>query len=83
MKKIFLLLPAFLLAGVNSSYPFRQGYNEGSIIKQTLFGRVLNSKEVYNRCLNAWQKDSVDKAIKNNKSLFLQGCEEALKSSGF
>ena len=82
MKKIFLLLPVFLLAGVNTSYPFRQGYNEGNIIKQSLFGKVLNSTDVYNRCLNAWKKNSVDKVIKNNKNLFLKGCKEAL-SRGF
>ena len=83
MKKIFLLLPIFLLAGINSSYPFRQGYNEGNIIKQSLFGRVLNSKEIYNRCLNVWKKDCVDKSIKNNKDLFLKGCKEALSNGGF
>ena len=82
MKKIFFLLPIFLFAGINSSYPFKQGYKEGNIIKQTLFGRVLSSQEIYNRCLNVWKKDSVDKSIKNNKDLFLKGCKEAL-SSGF
>ena len=81
MKKIFIFLPIFLFAGINSSYPFRQGYTEGNIIKQSLFGRVLNSKEVYNRCLSVWKKDSVDNVIKNNKDLFLKGCKEAL--SGF
>ena len=83
MKKIFLLLPIFLFAGVNTSYPFRQGYKEGTIIKQTLFGRVLNSNQIKIRCLNAWKRDANDKVIQNNKNLFLQGCEEALKSSGF
>jgi len=82
MKFFLVLLPIFLLAGINNSYPFRQGYNEGMIVKQTLFGRVLSSKEVYNKCLSIWKKDSVDTSIKNNKNLFIKGCEEAL-NSGF
>ena len=81
MKKILLLMPIFLFAGLSSSYPFKQGYKEGMIIKQSLFGKFLNQKEVYNKCLNAYKKDSNDKVIKNNKNLFLKGCKEAL--SGF
>ena len=83
MKKILFFLPIFLFAALNSSYPFKQGYNEGSLIKQSLFGRVLNNNEIKQKCLKAWQKDSNDKVIKNNKDLFLKGCKEALSSSGF
>ena len=82
MKKIFLLLPIFLFAGINNSYPFRQGYNEGKIIKQTLFGKILNSKEINQKCQDAWKRNSKDIVVKNHKNLFLQGCKEAL-SSGF
>ncbi len=84
MKKIALLfVPLFLLAGINDSYAFKQGYREGMIIKQSLFNKMLSKKQIKQKCLNAWQKDSNDRYIKQNKKIFLKGCQEALSSGGF
>jgi len=80
MKRLIFLMPVFLFAGINDSYAFKKGYQEGMIIKRMSFGRILNQKEITKKCLNVWQKDSVDNYIKQNKDVFLKGCEEALKS---
>ena len=81
MKRVLFLLPIFLFAGLNNSYAFKKGYQEGLIIKQMLFGKTLTKKEIYKKCLNSWQRDSKDNYIKENKDTFLKGCKEAL--SGF
>ena len=81
MKRILFLLPIFLFAGLNNSYAFKKGYQEGLILKQMLFGKILTKKEINKKCLNIWQKDSKDNYIKENRDIFLKGCKEAL--SGF
>ena len=83
MKKVLIILPMFLFAGLNNSYAYKKGYQEGIIIKQSLFGRVLSQKEISAKCLKAWEKDANNDYIKQNKDTFLKGCEEALKSGGF
>ena len=82
MKKIIFLLPIFLLAGLNDSYAFKKGFEEGKIIKMSLFNRFLSKEVINKKCLEAYEKDSKDnKYIKENKNVFLKGCIEAL--SGF
>ena len=82
MKKILLLIPLFLFAGVNNSYAFKKGYMEGKIIKHMIFGRMLSQKEINKKCKNALNKYKNNNYIQANKNIFLKGCEEAL-SSGF
>jgi len=81
MKKILFFIPIFLFAGLNNSYAYQKGYREGNTLKQMMFGRSLTSKQIEEKCLKIWQKDSSDKYIKQNKTTFLQGCEEALTSA--
>ncbi len=82
MKIIVLLLPIFVFAGLNNSYAYKKGYQEGIIISHSLFGKILSQKEINNKCLKAWEKDSDNNYVKQNKDTFLKGCEAAL-SSGF
>ena len=81
MKKLVVFLPLFLFGGLNNSYAYKKGYQEGLIIKQTLFGKFLNQKEIEKKCITIWKKDSKDDYIKQNKDTFLKGCEEALTPS--
>ncbi len=83
MKKLLFLFPIFVFAGLNNSYAYKKGYQEGMIIKQTLFGKILSQEEISNKCLKAWKKDSNNDYIKQNKDTFLKGCEAALRSGGF
>jgi len=80
MKKILFLFPVFLFAGLNNSYAYQKGYQEGIIIKQMMFGKFLTKKQIENKCFNIWKKDSTDNYIKQNKDTFLKGCEAALSS---
>ena len=81
MRKILLFLPIFLFAGLNNSYAYKKGYQEGLIIKQMLFGKRLTSKQIEQKCLLVWQKYSKDDYINQNKDTFLKGCEAALSST--
>ena len=78
MKKVLFLIPIFLLAGINDSYAFKKGYQEGQIIKHMMFNRMLNQNQIQNKCLQAF-KNIKDEYIQKNKNLFLKGCEEALR----
>ncbi len=78
MKKIFFILPIFLYAGLNNSYAYKKGFQEGMIIKHMLFGKILNQTQINQKCLNIWKKDSTQDYIKENKDTFLKGCKEAL-----
>ncbi len=78
MKKAIFILPVLMFAGINDSYAFKKGFNEGLLIKQGLFGKILNKKEINNKCYNIYKKDSKDKYIKQNKKIFMQGCVQAL-----
>ena len=80
MKRLIFLLPIFLFAGINNSYAFKKGYQEGLIIKRMSFGKIFNKKEINKKCLNVWKKDSIDNYIKQNRDIFLKGCKEALES---
>ena len=78
MKKLLFFLPILLFAGLNNSFAYQKGYKEGLIMKQTLFGKFLTQKEIKQKCLNIWKKDSSNDYIKQNKDTFLKGCEAAL-----
>ena len=81
MKKLLFLFPLFLFAGLNNSYAYKKGYQEGLIIKRSSFGKIFSLKDINKKCLNVWEKDSKEDYIKQNKNTFLKGCKEAL--SGF
>ena len=81
MKKLIFFIPFILFAGINDSYAFKKGFEEGKIIKMSLFNRFLSKEIIDKKCLEAYQKDSkVSKYIKENKDVFLKGCREALSS---
>ena len=80
MKILIFILPIFLFGGINDSYAFKKGYQEGKIIKQMMFGRILSNELINKKCLNAYENQT-EKYIKENKETFLKGCKEAL--SGF
>ena len=82
MKKLMFLIPVFMIAGINDSYAFKKGFNEGKILKQMMFGRMLTQNQINKKCLNVLDKYKNDKYIQKNKDIFLKGCEEGL-SSGF
>ena len=77
MKKIiFLSLALFLFAGNLSSSAYLKGKNEGKIIKQMLFGKILSKKEKINKCRNALKNYKI--FTKQQKKDFLRGCLESL-----
>ena len=78
MKRVFLLLPILLFAGINDSYAFKKGYQEGLNIKRSIFG-MLNDKKIESKCLQAYERNSQNRYIKENKDIFLKGCKEALR----
>ncbi len=81
MKKLLFLLPVFIFAGLNNSYAYKKGYQEGMLIRQSNFKANFSLEEINKKCLKAWKKDSQEDYIKQNKDTFLKGCKEAL--SGF
>ena len=80
MKRLIFILPIFLFAGINDSYAFKKGYQEGLHIKRSFFG-MLNNEQINGKCLQAYKRNSQNRYIKENKDTFLKGCKEAL--SGF
>jgi len=79
VKRILIFFPVIIFAGLNNSYAYQKGFREGMILKQRSFGKFFNQKEIYNKCLEIYKRDSIDNYIKSNKDTFLKGCEEALK----
>ena len=79
MKKLLFLFPVFIFAGLNNSYAYKKGYQEGILVKHSSFKKVFSLKEIDKKCLKLWKKDSKEDYIKQNKDTFLKGCKEALR----
>ena len=75
-KSVILVIASFVFAGSMSSSAYLKGQIEGKIIKQSLFGKMLNYKEEFKKCNN------VLKNYKNfnekQKRDFIKGCIESL-----
>ena len=81
MRKLLFLIPIFLFAGINDSYAFKKGYQEGKNIKMRLFNKSLSLTSINKICLEIYERDAKkNRYIKDNKEIFLKGCKEALTS---
>jgi len=80
MKKILVFFPIIIFAGLNNSYTYQKGFREGVILKQQSFGKIFSQKEINNKCLEIYKRDSLkDNDVKFHKDTFLKGCKEALE----
>jgi len=75
-KSIILVITSFLFAGSMSSSAYLKGQIEGKIIKQSLFGKMLNYKEKLNKCNNALR--NYKNYNEKQKRDFIKGCIETL-----